>query len=327
MADFTINFQANTSGDHYVGYRTYDSAPSTYTIITVNVVTPGPQTVDINIPGSLYCADLGIRYTGYIIAACQVQDDLSPVDGIPDLAIQWTVDLLQQTDPCTFTTITCESVPIQTITITDAAGSCTDGTYPLAFAEVTPGDEVLPADIDVTVTGGIVVSYVINDPGLYKAAPVVTSPSVPSCGSDPAYVANMGFCPVLDLSAFVCAENQIISGSDEYVLALGDDLELCTDSSTLAGLPTGYAETGTDGCKCQGCNNVTVDVTSFTGTGTISFQACWDDSHPLYNGEELITQEIVGGNLYDLNCILEDTLYIDEGSLTGSPVIVSTACS
>ena len=65
MADFTINFQANTSGDHYVGYRTYDSAPSTYTIITVNVVTPGPQAVDINIPGSLYCADLGIRYTGY----------------------------------------------------------------------------------------------------------------------------------------------------------------------------------------------------------------------------------------------------------------------
>ena len=52
MATLTINFNANTTGDHYVGYKeTNMDPPNTYTVITVNVAAPGPQSVDIDIVG------------------------------------------------------------------------------------------------------------------------------------------------------------------------------------------------------------------------------------------------------------------------------------
>lgn len=124
MASFDINFQANTTGDHYVGWRTYDMLPNTYNVETINVTIPGAQTVTIEVDGSLYCANSDIQYTGYVIAACMNQND-GNADGIPDLALTWTIDMVQQIDPCIKTRITCDNVPLNTINITNKGDSYT----------------------------------------------------------------------------------------------------------------------------------------------------------------------------------------------------------
>ena len=344
MSKFTVNFTANTTGDHIVAWRTYDDAPAEFhNIIVVPVTVPGAQAVDVEVEGNIYCANSNITYTGYIIAECQLNDSATliatgiptaaddtslPLD-IPDLATTWFLVVNQITDPCIETTITCESTVIDSVTIDDngTSGCAPDATYPLTITEVTPGDEIIAADIDVIVSGGIVTSVVINNAGQYKAAPDLTH-SIPSCSSSAAFTAVMADCPSLDLTTFDCAAQNDLSDTPDYIMALGDVLTICADDTTLGGLASNFADAPVGNCHCQDCANVTVDASgSSSGTGAkITYQTCWDGSNVL-GDITMVTQEVPFGSTIQLGCIIPETIVIDQGTLDVNFTTSSVACT
>lgn len=317
MATFRINFQAQTTGTHYIGYRTYDDPIGTYNVLTINVIGIVPQAVyvDIPVPGNLYCAYGGILYEGYIVAACQLLPEEVPSVMIPAAAITWSVPLLEQTDPCIKTNILCEATPISTVNWTGATSNCTPvgGPYPVVFTEVTPGDEILPASAEAFVTEDGALMANLIDPGLYKAPPTITIPAISNCSPDLVFTVIMDICPEINLTDYVCAGHTELSGIPTYAVPLGEDLELCTDLSTLDMLPTGYLATPGNNCHCEECTETIVSVGGTSGYVRLSYQKCWDDAT---QPGMLITRTIQWGtNNVSIGCILGDTFAFDISTL------------
>lgn len=332
MASFRINFQAQTTGAHYIGYRKYDD-PAGYTVVTVNVTGTVPQAAyaEIPVPGNLYCAYAGIRYNGYIIAACELLPGEDPATAIPAAATTWSVKLAQQTDPCIDTTILCEATPIATVTLPFGIISCTpDGTYTLDVTEVTPGDEVAAANITITVVAGQPVPGSINiiDPGRYKAVPVVSLPvGVTGCSPAPVFTVTLEDCPTIDLLDYICATHTELSGNTEVTLAVGESISLCTDVTTLPGLPPGYTSEEFGGCHCKSCANVVVTTSGgATGYVDVSYHTCWDNSNPMATGLTLITRRVTAGTTVDLGCVMPDDITLDESNLVGTTILSQTPC-
>lgn len=173
MASLTINFLANTSGDHYVGYREiHMSPPNTYTVITVPVVSPGPQSAEIEITGSLYCGEL--HYQGYIIAACQSQTD-SNSDGIPDAAITWSQVVPVVEDPNKDYTITCDNSWLESVELANG-GTAYGGVNgnPGAPITVVIDPPTAPGGVQATATanlgnGVLTDIFYFGDGGAYGA--------------------------------------------------------------------------------------------------------------------------------------------------------------
>jgi hypothetical protein len=343
MASLTINFQANTIGQHFVGWRTYnDVALPFYNVAVVNVVGPIPVAVDvqIEIAGNLYCAYDGIEYTGYIIAACELTDPQTledtgipnPVDdlngdGIPNAAFTWTETALEQADPCTKVNILCESVPISAITIGDDGTSiCDDGVYNLVFTEVTPGDQIILATGTATAVGGIVVSTNVTNAGQYKVAPVITA-TIPNCNSVPTFTAVLvPRCTLLDLSSYDCASQNDLTETPVYTISHGDSVVTCADLASLAALPSEWFVTDMGNCHCENCASTTIDASlSSSGIGKISYQTCWDGTN-LLGDITLVTQKIDFGSITQLGCIIPDTIIIDQGTLDIDFTITSVSC-
>ena len=336
MANFTINFQANTSGDHYIGWRTYNDAPNTYNVITVNVVAPGIQSQQIEVVGNMYCAndDLGsqdIRYNGYVIAACMDQND-GDGNGVPDLAIMWVVNMIQQIDPCIKTRITCDNVGI------DSANAVILGTgyavgEVITVVEVTPGDEVIAAVLEVgSEAGGAIASITVITPGSYKAIPTLDLTGIGD-GNATATATLDATCPILDLSPYDCAAQTNLSDTPTYALPLTEYVDLCADDTTLGGLSAQFVDTvvtdvsGTGNCHCEPCNDVTVAVAGSSGSGKITYQTCWDGSNGL-GSTQMITQNVPFGSTVLLGCIIESTLKIDQGDLNAVlGISASTFCT
>ena len=332
MASFRINFQAQTTGDHYIGYRTYNDPPNTYTVLTVNITGAVPQLahVDIPVPGNLYCAYDDIVYTGYLIAACQPQTD-GNADGIPDLATQWTVTLVQQVDDCIGTLILCEATPIDTVTLPNGIISCApNGTYTLDVTEANPGDEVVPANITITIVAGQPVpgSITIIDPGRYKAVPVVTLPvGVSGCSPNPVFTVTLEKCPVIDLLDYICSNHIELSGDTLIEPSVGETILLCANVATLAGLPPGYDYESHDGCHCEQCENVVVTTTASSGYVDVSYHTCWDGSNPLGSGLTYVTRRVAYDETVDLGCVMSNDITLDESNLVrGSTVLSRTPC-
>lgn len=165
MAGFTLEFIANTTGDHYVCYRDTNTADP-YTCITVNVTTLGPETVEINIPNNIYCDNT--EYEGYIVAACQDQTDAN-TDGVPDTALTFNFPTIpQEVDPCTLVEFTCNSVDVAAVSMNSTqVGSGYVGLpgdpMPVTFsAPPAPG---VTATGTATVGLGIPATSGINNPG------------------------------------------------------------------------------------------------------------------------------------------------------------------
>lgn len=332
MASFRINFQAQTTGDHYIGYRTYNDPPNTYTVLTVNITGAVPQSahVDIPVPGNLYCAYDDIVYTGYLIAACQPQTDGNG-DGIPDLATQWTVPLVQQIDHCIQTIILCEATPIDTVTLPgDIIGCKPNGTYTLDVTEATPGDEVVPANITITIVAGQPDpnSITIIDPGRYKAVPIVTLPvEVSDCSPDPVFTVTLKKCPVIDLLDYICSNHTELSGDTLIEPSVGKTIRLCADVTTLPGLPLGYSSEEGDGCHCRQCANVVVTTTASSGYVDVSYHTCWDGSNPLASGLTYVTRRVAYDQTVDLGCVIPNNITLDESNLVGGSTVLSqTPC-
>lgn len=329
MSSFTIKFNANTTGTHHVGYRTYNDPPNTYTVIDVDVTTPGLQEITIDVPGNLYCASAGIEYSGYVISDCQDQTDDNG-DGIPDLAQTWTIQLVQQDDPCQKTTIKCVAVPIESVIIVDSGTSaCETGNYPVTVTEATPGDEVEAADINCDIVDGKIVKVNIVNGGKYKDTPNL-SVSIPGCTSTPSLAAVFGDCPVLDLDDYDCAGSLALNEDAKFVLSLGETVLICMKPPSVASLPlpNNFEAINEGRCHCEKCANVVVSVPgATTGVGKITYQICWDNSNPQGSALQMISRKINWDESIDLGCIIPDTLNIEQGSLDVMPVAVESSCN
>ena len=323
MATLSINFQANTTGIHHIGYKTYNDV--SYTVLNLDVTVPGSQTVVIDVPANLYCAHSDVLYTGYVIAECMDQTD-SNSDDIPDLAITWSVTLVSVADPCTKVDIQCSAVKISSVNIVFAGNLCApDDDYSLVFTS-SPGDEIVPAVGTVTVSGGIVVDIVLTDPGLYMNPPTV-SDTIPGCTDIPVYSIVMEpSCESIMLSDYACASFVNLSGDSSYTIDYGDTVTICGDSVSLGALSNEFTVSPVSNCHCESCQSVVIDATSSTsGSGNITYQTCWDGSNVA--GQILMISQVVNfGQTMNLGCILADTLVVNNDSLDTPVVINTTTC-
>ncbi len=422
MSKFTISFQANTSGEHRVGYRSYVDAPLFYNTINIQVVEPGLQTVDIEVEGNLYCANEGVEFTGYVIAACQGYGDINS-DGIPDLALTWQLTMAEQIDPCKKYTIECENVPLKAhplgLILNDGgagyggapavvfsgggAGAGATGTAALGTGNVTGvvGDSLgagyseldgsqgpigligllqtgivgTLATVNVTFASGAVTIDSIAAGGsgyISSENPVTLDLTDLADGTPPAteeqitLTAGFGFadevysvtltgvgsgyqsiptvtlaggtpnadvvavlednCPSIDLDTYKCSDAVIISGDTLYEIDFTDSIYLCVDDITLGGLSSQFVTTEISNCHCETCKEVFVESAGGTGTGTISYQTCWDGEDDDNEGQvRLVTVEIqAAAPAIKLDCIIEDTLTLDQGTCTNPILVISS---
>lgn len=101
MASITINFTPNTVGNHLIGYRD-QAVGGAYTPYVVNVAinevgTPRAETIYVS-SLDIYCQSA--VYECYLIAGCEDQSDVSPADGVPDAATEFTINVDPLVDPC-----------------------------------------------------------------------------------------------------------------------------------------------------------------------------------------------------------------------------------
>lgn len=299
MASFDVNFVANTSGDHYVAYATYDTYAAPfyiYTIVTVVVPAPGPFSVTIDIKENLYCTDLGaglgspamvsngVRYVGFTVAECDLldapyllangkanatpgplQDDTNS-DHIPDVAPQWIVDVEQQLDPCILTQIECSYVTVASVTV-DVAGVF--GAPPVLTID---DSDVLPnpankATAVASLGDGIVTGVAIDSAGSgYKDGSYLAVPAVLVGQTAP-----IGVGLLLDITiggGIVTSIDNIDTAGSGYTTADdGTGITLDEDNIPDIGADAG-ALTGTLGATVGTFYVTATDVPVTGGTGT-----------------------------------------------------------
>lgn len=326
----TVNFNANTVGDHYLGYNYIGdvniqpvvnfNTRYVYDVITVNVTSIGPQTVDIPIYGSLYCAN--ITYFGYVIASCQNQTD-STGNNIPDEAITWSQNLPKQSDPIALTEITCVAVPILTAVISAPPIGCSDGDYPIVVTPANVGDDLITAVGTLTV-GSSGSSFFINftNKGLYKQTPVITIPTL-ACDPSVAVTVTM-FQSSITLSDYIPTNGTISEPvvNSTYLLSVGDTVQMFTDQTIT--LPDGFESTVISNGHCAGCENLTVDASAATtGSGKVTFNLPWSNiNSPL----QLKTVPIQAGQITNMGCVIIGTPTYDFGNLDVTPTTATGAC-
>lgn len=319
MANFTVNFTANTLGDHYICYREI-ALGGAFTCTTENVTATGPMSVVINVPFNLYCDTA--RLEGYIIAACENQDDLN-TDGFPDASTTFTVTMNEQTDPCPLWNIECTTVGVAGILKTGGGTGYTDGTYPLQF---TDGTATTPVTGTITVTSGVVISPVITDGGAYTVAPTTVDVSVitdPGGAVPPTFSIAMAACDIIDTRDYDCQGDSGIPAPQPLVqLQLNESVEICADPTTLVGLDSQFTATDTtDTCHCIDCQQL--QITNATGkTIEVYYQTCWENNDVNGYGPIVTNQVFVIDGVVDqvIDCVIPDTVQINSFGSAGVTV-------
>ena len=322
MSNFTVNFNASTIGTYTLGYRTYADAPNTYHTETVNVLTIGLQHVMIAVEGSLYCAEEGITYNGYVIADCQ-----DPVDttgnGHPDAAVLWEVPLPKVQSTAITKTVTCAAPYISDVTIDmNGATGCADGTYNVVVSEATVGDERIAATITLTMLSGVGTIDITN-PGSYKETPNLTV-IVSGCSATILLTAIAATCPQLHMGDYVCLRDDEISQNNDITLLHNEEITFCVADDAV--FPSYYDVTDIGASECIKCEHVLLDCTAIaSGSGVAIFNKCWDQA----NFSDKLTLESHKLNhsvVLDLGCIMPDSLTIIQGSLVGLPTKTVVDC-
>ena len=333
MSQIKVKFHANTVGIHHIGYRNPMDPVNVYTVIDYNVTVLGYQEQDIPIIGSLYCAYAGIPYTGYIIAACEDQTD-STSDGIPDLAIMWSVTADYQNPHADIVRITCDGGPLSVpgIVITgDGTRACTDGIYN-AVITFAAGTEIVRAEVKIEVSGGVVISVDVVNGGWYTTAPTLTL-TVPGCTTPITIVTTL----VAKSSPFLLKDlanwgNMLpTTETSEHALFVGDVLDVIMDydAYTTSGvpLPPEYSIAVLPGrCAfCEACHvyNIDMSVTS-SGAGKLFYTTCWEGS-PYILKLKVIDLPFDGGTI-QINCSAKDSLVLQQDTLDVPPLITEVAC-
>lgn len=325
MATFTINFIANYPGQYQVGYKTYNSLSYNTTLVEVTAV--GSQSLTVEVPGNLYCASADITYDCYVVARCQNAGYPLDGDGIPLGAATFQVIMEQQTDPCQVQSFECIGYPIGTIVVAnDGVSLCTDGTYTVTITEVTPGDEIEPASIEVTVTGGVAVSTEIIVAGAYLVAPLL-SVTIPNCTHTVDMTCTLAPV-VIDLELLtydaITLHNSL---TKNLTMGIGDVITLGVDA-TQAGIVVGYdGITGLEigNAHCMECQTSVISNTAATGEGKLLYQTCWD-IEGTGAAIRLHVQKILPGVAITLGCVIKESITILQGTLDVLPTSVESEC-
>lgn len=298
MAKFTINFQANTTGNHYIGYRTYNDPVNTYTVETINVIGPVPssESLEIEVPGNLYCADDDILYEGYIIAACQNQRD-SNNDGIPDLAITWSTLLVQQTDPCKEVTIKCDNTPLDYIEIlTPGAG------YTTASVSFTGGGGGTGAEATAFLGDGVITAVLGDGFGAGYSEGDGTQTNIPliGIGQVPLNAGNLGTVDVTFLSGAIT--NIVINTPGSGYISTENPVTI--DNSALAiGTAPSVEESITLTCAGSFADEVDhIDITNPGSGYTVTPRVVITGDGAAATAGAVMTQECPSLDLRDYDC-------------------------
>lgn len=317
MANFTVNFTANTIGDHYICYREI-AAGGAFTCTTENVTATGPVAVVIEVPFNLYCDEAQLE--GYIIAACENQDDLNE-DGFPDAATTFTVTMNQQIDPCPSYQIECTSVGVNAVSSGGGASGWTDQSHPLAF---TDGIAITPATGIVSVASNVF-TIVISDPGEYTTAPTTLDLSAflatDPTGVAPTFTVSMLTCDQLDLRDYDCnGDSGVASPLPLVSLELNQTINLCADPTAIAMLDSQFTAILSDAtCNCIDCQGLY--VTNTTGeTISVFYQTCWEGNDVNEYGPIVTHQVFVIDGQIDLfiDCVTPGTVVLDDGGISGA---------
>lgn len=320
MANFTVNFNANTIGDHTICYRDIVIGGA-YTCVTVNVTATGPNSVTIDIPTNLYC-ETG-RWEGYILADCQGFDDLN-TDLIPDAALTFIVPTFaQQPDPCPLWNIECTTVAVSGVGVTSGGSGYIDGTYPLAFSD---GTATTPVTGTVEVFGGAFLSPVITDGGAYTVAPTIVDISgIPDGGAPvaPTFSITMASCDIIDIRDYDCQGDSGVGSPNPLVeLTLNESVDICADPTTLVGLDPQFTATDTtDTCHCLDCQQL--QITNATGkTVEVYYQTCWENNDvngygPIVTHSVFVIDGVVN---QVIDCVIPDTVQVNDFGTPGVTV-------
>lgn len=322
MASLTINFQATTTGNHFVGYREIHTDPAgVFTVITVACPTLGNYNAQIDVDGSLYCEEL--EYEGYIIAECQDQTE-GPNAGVPAAAIVWSQVLDQQPDPCTLTTLTCISVAVQSVVVNiQGAGYAVNDVIP--FVEATVGDEIAPGFITVASVGalGEITAITLTDPGLWLAPPNLDATG---SGNGQAQIATdrMAACPDIEMINVACtgidSNNKTgvtLNQGESIIGCYGTDLEALEQE---VGPQIDILQDGN--CKCKGCESITLDATAATtGVAVVQYNRCWDRGA----GEVLVIADLAFGETIT-DCIITGSYQTTSNNLDQPIAVSSMGC-
>jgi hypothetical protein len=310
MASFTVNFNANTTGDHYICYRTQGAAPATPFICTTeNITSTGANSVVIDIPDNIYCDSF--IFEGYIIAACEPQTDTTG-NGFPDAAITFVANFPQVTDPCPLYEIECSTVAVnRNIVITNGGVNYTIGDS-LVFTTTNPADTIVSAVATVSAVDGVtgaITAVTFTNFGQYQAVPNITVTT--STGSAAVLGATLDPCDALLLSSISCNNPAVGPFPPNATLSLGENLYLCADATAIAGLDSQYTTTDVSGtrggsCNCQVCENCVLTNTSGKALN-YSFQTCWDLT-PQSGAIIVYTGQIANGQTIDLGCVIRPTV-------------------
>lgn len=319
MASFTVTFQANTTGNHLVCYRTQGAAPATpFNCTTQNISAIGAASITVEIPDNIYC-DTFI-FEGYIIAECEPQTDTTG-NGFPDAAVTFSVTFPQVPDPCPLYEIECVSVGInRTMSIVNPGSGYTVGD-PITFTTANPADTIVAATAEISSVDGSGQILAVNVTGFgeYTALPTAT---VGGSGTLGEVAATLDPCTPLLLSTISCnnpAQGPIVPFA---TLELGDTLSLCADAALIPSLAsefsaTDISTTGGGTCNCQVCEQC--EITNSSGKAlNYSYQTCWDES-PQSNAIIVYTAQIADGATVNIGCVIRPTvtnLQPDQGSLT-----------
>jgi hypothetical protein len=325
MASFTVNFSANTTGDHYICYRTQGAAPATPFICTTeNVTATGANSVVIEIPDNIYC-DV-FTFEGYIIAACEPQTDTTG-NGFPDAAVTFSVSFPQVPDPCPLYEIECSVVAVNRIILITNPGSGYTIGDPVVFTTANPADTIIAATGEVgnvDGTGGIT-SVTVLTFGEYTAVP---TPTAGGSGINAVLGASLDPCNSLLLSTISCnnpAQGPVIPFAS---LSLGESLSICADTAAISSLDSQYTATDVSAtrggtCNCQTCEQCEVSNTSGK-TLNYSYQTCWDES-PQSGAIIVYAAQIADGATVNIGCVIKPTV-TNLSPSTGALTLTFTPC-
>jgi len=268
MSSFTVNFTANAVGDHTVGWRSFredvEGTPQPFwNTAIVNVITPGAQAYNIPVIENMYCTDQDLRYHGWVIAHCENPPltDTSG-DGIPDGALTWVVDLVQQTDPCIKHSIECENVPVASFNLTGPGSAyssaptigITSGGGAGAAATAVLGDGVITSFVGFTAGSA---DYGTNSGT--QSVSLIKAGQVASAGSGA--TADVTFSPAGTIT------NIVLTAGGTLYDTVDDASPMTVDLSTLSDATPPTTEATID-IACSGSFIDEVDSITFGAAGT-----------------------------------------------------------
>lgn len=293
-ATLTIEFVSNYAGAHRVCYRIGGSGP--YTCALVNCTGGGATcSYDISVNVDNETCPV-VNFNGYAQAACE---DINSTNNRIPFSYDFTPN-----PTCKRYTVTCESVGIASITITNGGSGYTPGSHPVVLISGGGGSG---ATATATANGsGVITSIILNTTGSgYTSIPAVTIAAGGGGGVTATAEAVLG--PCTELTSPGCSGSGVIIPT---ILALGESTNICSPSAPT--IPSDFSSVENGNCACN-CVELTLSVTGTPGD-TIQY------FYTQCNGVAVSGVLSVGGSpAAIIDCIVSGSLITN--AVVGSPAV------